>query len=70
MIGCVLCLCAFKMHNFALSFFEISGRTMQPRLSRFGLQQKLSKVVFSNLIYFAIFFQCSVSENLNQVYIL
>ena len=32
------------------------------------LQPKRSRVVFSNPMYFAIFLECAVTENLNQVY--
>ena len=59
-IGCVLCLYAFKMHlleNYA---------TLSESL--WTLKQKRSRVIFSNSIYFAIIIQCSVTENLNQVY--
>ena len=71
----VLCVCAFKMHHFAYgsclnTFFfrdeEEDGAT--PSESLWTLQLKRSRVVFSNLMYFAIFLQNAVTENLNQVY--
>ena len=39
-----------------------------PSESLWTLQIKRSRVVFSNPMYFAIFLQCAVTENLNQVY--
>ena len=47
-IGCVLCLCAFKISShmadaYTLSFIEIRGRTVQPGLSRFGLSKAKGK---------------------------
>ena len=75
MNGCVLCLCTFKMHHFACAwclhtfFFRDKGEDCAtPSESLWTLQIKRSRVVFSNPMYFAIFLQCAVTENLNQVY--
>ena len=73
-IGCVLCISAFKMHLFAHGecfklhnlFFREDHTT--PSESLWTLQLKRSRVVFCNPMYFAIFLQCAVTENLNQVY--
>ena len=54
---------------YTLSFFEIrGGDRATPSESLWTLQIKRSRVVFSNPMYFAIFLQCGVTENLNQVY--
>ena len=74
-IGCVLSRYEFKMHHFACGwclhtfFFRDKGEGgATPSESPWTLQLKRSRVVFSNPMYFAIFLQCTVTENLNQVY--
>ena len=50
-------------------FFQDKGEDSATQSeSLWTLQLKRLRVVFSKPIYFAIFLQCTVTENLNQVY--
>ena len=70
-------LCAFKLHLFAFGwclhtfFLRDKGEdsaTLSESLWTLRVQLKRSRVVFSNPMYFAVFLQCAVTENLIQVY--
>ena len=65
------CTISHMAGTYTLSFFENQDKGddhATPSESLWTLQIKRSRVVFSNPMYFAIFLQCAVTENLNQVY--